>query len=235
MEHTVLTLIPTSTGHIGKSNCRAIDKHNNNSGEIPIWMNVQMTRVYGVVLALHKFYKLACGYAVNVKEMIDRRSETIRGLVMFQLIMPVLNMGMLVHELVHVYDNVMCILAGPAYTYCMYIFERLVSWLARQIYDRAQPERNLANNVAFGIGLANRVRCQQSELKEEADSIGGTAEKTFRKLGLLEEDPTHDQALDSKSAYTLPKRIAIVPSVLTWQLFILSWGRFQATLSCRVY
>jgi hypothetical protein len=88
----------------------------------------------------------------------------------------------------------------------MYIFERLVSWLARQIHDRAQPERNLANNVAFGIGLANRLNCQQDQIKKKANSIGGTAEKIFRKLGLLEDDTA--QAENLESAYTLPKRIA---------------------------
>lgn len=171
---------------------------------------------YDGIYTLHLGYTLMCGYSVDVGEFKQFRPVFVRGLVLLELVMPVISIGILFHELIHIYD--FCIFAGPAYTYWMYIFERLVSNMSRQIHDRARPERNLANNLARRIGLTNTLRILGNGIHE---AVGGFTKKTkrvFEHFGLGCKSKV--RATVNDGVYELPERVRGVRK--SWDVFVSS-------------
>ena len=124
-----------------------------------------------------------------------------------------MEIGILFHELIHILD--FCIFAGPAWCYWMYIFERLVhtkltvrmvhgnergnrrliyhkctcclqvSYMIRQIHDRAKPEANLANNLALRMTVDGIIQTQQEAIQEDATGMSQKSRRLFQRVGVL--------------------------------------------------
>jgi hypothetical protein len=157
---------------------------------------------YNGILTLHELYSKTCDSSVDVDDFKKCRPGLVRGLVDLEKIMPVISIGILFHEMLHIFD--FCMWAGPAYTYWMYIFERLVSFMSRQIHDKARPERNLANNLAKRIGLTNVLRTVGSSIYQAGQGVSKGTKKLYQKLGLLRVGA--EKACAAEGEYTLAKR-----------------------------
>ena len=176
---------------------------------------------YSGILTLHALYSKTCGSSVDVDDFKKCRPGLVRGLVNLEKIMPVISIGILFHEMLHIYD--FCMWAGPAYTYWMYIFERLVSFMSRQIHDKARPERNLANNLAKRIGLTNVLRTVGSGVYQASQGISKGTKKLYQKLGLLR---GAKKACAAEGEYTMVERICGVK---------LSWNDFTSQVNAVGY
>lgn len=177
------------------------------------------------LLTLHKLYKKLCASSVNVTDFEQSRPYVVRGLVMLELIMPAIALGILFHELIHIYD--FCMIAGPSYTYWMYIFERLVSNMSRQIHDKARPARNLANNLAKVAGLENFLNVSTNYLDTTCERNKKTA-ALFRRYGL-----TKDQKdIDDTDLIRAPRPAFVLPTRVTGQA--MDWDRMKCQMGSSV-
>jgi hypothetical protein len=170
------------------------------------------TAWYNGILTLNELYTKMCLYSVDVEDFKKCRPKIVRGLVYLENIMPAISIGILFHEMLHIYD--FCIFAGPAFTYWMYIFERLVSFMSRQIHDRARPERNLANNLAKRIGLTNVLRTVGSGLHWSSQSTFKGVKKLIQQLGLRRGDA---KKVYAEGEYELGKNIR--GAKISWDVF----------------
>ena len=157
--------------------------------------------LYDMMAGLCETYRLVCDYDPDREYLEQYRPVVIRNLCKFELLMPKTDVGMLFHELKHIYDKCMDV---PSHVTWMYIFERLVSDLIRMIHDRAHPEANLAKEKSFSIGLEDLIRCQETEIEEDVvDMENPKTRKIFEKFRILKSD-----AKVVEQSYVLPAKIS---------------------------
>jgi hypothetical protein len=106
----------------------------------------------------------------------------------------------------------------------MYIFERLVSYMSRQIHDRARPARNLANNLAKSIGLENFLQTLGAHITAQVNTFSDKTKKLFEVFGILSSDK--QSATCEEGTYELPGSVCGVRK--SWESFVESLGYAQS-------
>lgn len=162
--------------------------------------------MYEVIFGLHTAIALLLVVPVNTQALREYRPTLLETLKNYRSAVPENWHGILVHELIHIFDYQIAT-GAPALATAMYIFERLVALFNRLINDRRDPEGNLANNLDQQTAVKNVMFSSLSpyNITEQLANVPPAIMKGLR-FGHAEVENDSDDQKENPHQTKVPKR-----------------------------